>query len=366
MNMEIEKRLITPPNEKPLMIVYAGTNGAGKSHFTEIVQHQNPNVEIFDADALAKKLNPLDPAKANMEAGRQTIKNVYEAIEQGRSFSIESTLGGTNAIRQMNAAREQGFHVRLYYIGLDSAEHHIERVAQRVAQGGHHISDEDIRRRYQSSLDNLPKAMRLADDTYVFDNTKVFTIKLEVQQGLIQYRDPQTPHWVERIIKSWENEQKHFLQDLKNDKDRLSEHLREASDALQTAKKQLVPLNELKSLVRQRDQYAAQLEEMKPKGIIQKVFNPNAKSIELVESTINRIDQQMAKLQKQIPPQAEIPLIQGQIGMLRGIISAVNNALQRVSQQILAIQNERQIHQMQSQRQQTRTYVHSQSQELEL
>ena len=52
-------------------------------------------------------------------------------------------------------AAKRGIEVRVFFVGLDSAEAHIERVRQRVDAGGHDIPEADIRRRYRHSLINL-------------------------------------------------------------------------------------------------------------------------------------------------------------------------------------------------------------------
>lgn len=44
------------------MTVLAETNGAGKSRLAEILQHQNTDVEVIDADAIARRMNPQDPS----------------------------------------------------------------------------------------------------------------------------------------------------------------------------------------------------------------------------------------------------------------------------------------------------------------
>lgn len=47
----------------------------------------------------------------------------------------------------------------------------VERVRQRVANGGHDVSEDKIRSRYQRSLQLLLDAVECADRAYVFDNS---------------------------------------------------------------------------------------------------------------------------------------------------------------------------------------------------
>ncbi|MOA44929.1 hypothetical protein D3C78_1672720 [compost metagenome] len=64
----------------------------------------------------------------------------------------------------MKTAKEQGYKVVMYYIGLQDVQMHIDRVASRVEQGGHWIAEEDIRWRYGQSLSNLRPALEISDE----------------------------------------------------------------------------------------------------------------------------------------------------------------------------------------------------------
>jgi hypothetical protein len=54
---------------------------------------------------------------------------------------------------------------------LESPELHIARVESRVARGGHDISEEDIRRRYERSRLNLIDLLPVLRALRIFDNS---------------------------------------------------------------------------------------------------------------------------------------------------------------------------------------------------
>ena len=153
---------------KPLAVFYTGTNGAGKSSLRSI--NSFPDLKTIDPDAIARTINPDDPRSVDVQAGREAIRQFREAIAQRQGFSMETTLTGRSVLDRLRKAKEAGFTVHLYYVGLSSAELNIERVAVRVANGGHHIDEADIRRRYTESLENLPRAMELADSGAIYSN----------------------------------------------------------------------------------------------------------------------------------------------------------------------------------------------------
>jgi len=68
--------------------------------------------------------------------------------------------------------RANGWSVALYYFWLPSPEDSIARVANRVSQGGHHIPDEVIYRRFKTGIWNMRHLyLPLADTAAIYDNS---------------------------------------------------------------------------------------------------------------------------------------------------------------------------------------------------
>lgn len=84
---------------------------------------------------------------------------------------IETTLAGNWTTSTIRAALEQSFFTRLFYICLDNPERSIQRVRERVAQGGHDVPDADVRRRYTRSLSNARHVLQIVQQALVFDNS---------------------------------------------------------------------------------------------------------------------------------------------------------------------------------------------------
>jgi predicted ABC-type ATPase len=108
---------------------------------------------------------------ANAAAWKQGRKLLQRAIEQRLDFTFETSLGD-NAMRALLAeAAKRGVEVHVFYVGLGSADAHIERVRQRVRAGGHDIPEADIRRRYRHSLINLVRLLPVFTELRVYDNS---------------------------------------------------------------------------------------------------------------------------------------------------------------------------------------------------
>ena len=100
----------------------------------------------IDPDAIARRIDPKNPESKRVTAGKEVIISVNKYIDEGKNLSIETTLAGKNAIRQIIKAKSKGYEVTMFYIALRNVHQNIERVAMRVKNGGHDIPTEDILR----------------------------------------------------------------------------------------------------------------------------------------------------------------------------------------------------------------------------
>jgi predicted ABC-type ATPase len=119
-----------------------------------------------------------------------------------KSFVVETTLSGTTMLHLMGDARRWGYRVHLMFIGVDQVTTNIERVVQRVANGGHHVPEKDVRRRYTRSMRNLAWATTYATELTIFDNssTSGATTVLAIHNGHITLRAPYLPPWVIKAL----------------------------------------------------------------------------------------------------------------------------------------------------------------------
>ena len=83
---------------------------------------------------------------------------------------------------------------------MDNPERSIQRVCERVARGGHDVPEQDVRRRYERSLQNLPDVLRRVHKGVVFENSDDRPRKvLETQAGVIVWRADSETAWVARL-----------------------------------------------------------------------------------------------------------------------------------------------------------------------
>ena len=97
------------------------------------------------------------------------LQEIDACTEAGESFAFETTLSGIHYLQRIEEWKKWGYTVKLWFIGLNSPEFAISRVAERVAQGGHNIPEEVIRRRFRAGLRNLPEYQKAVNSWVVLN-----------------------------------------------------------------------------------------------------------------------------------------------------------------------------------------------------
>lgn len=162
------------PERRGRIVVAAGTNGAGKSVIAGEFLSARADGAYFNPDLAAKAMADRDGltlAEANARAWNLGFELLNRSIERNKDFSFETTLGGNSITQALMRAAASGLEVLVFYVGLDSPDRHIPRVAARVARGGHPIPAEKIRDRYSKSLANLIKLLAGASEVRIYDNS---------------------------------------------------------------------------------------------------------------------------------------------------------------------------------------------------
>jgi predicted ABC-type ATPase len=155
------------------IVIIAGPNGAGKTTFAREFLPNEADCPIFiNADLIAAGLSPFKPEVAAIKAGRLMLEEIKEHIHKGNSFAFETTLSGRGYVRMIREWRNNGYQAKLIFLSLTSPEEAIARVAARCKQGGHHISDEVVRRRFHSGWKHFQEVYKHEVDVWrLYDNS---------------------------------------------------------------------------------------------------------------------------------------------------------------------------------------------------
>jgi len=158
----------------PKLYIIAGCNGAGKTtaSFTILPEILGCK-EFINADEIAKGLSPFQPESVAVQAGRIMLARMDELFQKGETFAFETTLATKSYKQKIEWAQANGYEVTLLFFWLRNVTMAKERVAQRVAEGGHSIPSETIERRYHNGIANLFAIyIDMVDICYIFDNSE--------------------------------------------------------------------------------------------------------------------------------------------------------------------------------------------------
>ena len=187
----IERRSSGGEGVKTFTII-GGVNGVGKSSLTGVLKTETAGLgTIIDVD----KLTAVQGVSA-LEGGKIALRQIRDCIDKELSFTQESTLSGRQIRSAASQAKERGFFVRLYYVGLDSPEECLARIANRVARGGHDVGSEDVIRRFSGRWDAVSRVLPYCDEARFFDNGNGFTEVAEYVGGVLALKGDLRPGWV--------------------------------------------------------------------------------------------------------------------------------------------------------------------------
>ena len=183
----------------------AGGNGAGKNTFYK-TRLEPLGLPFVNADFLAKQLYPEQPEIHSYEAAKIAEKMRTQLLEEGRTFCFETIFSHPSKIDFIAQAKALGYEVILVFIHLNTVSLNQARVAQRVSEGGHNVSENKVSDRIPRVLQNIKKALPLCDTCYFLDNSRLdnpFQQIAHIQNGQLLYKTEQMPSWAEIMLNDY-------------------------------------------------------------------------------------------------------------------------------------------------------------------
>ena len=181
----------------PVVYMFGGPNGAGKSTFYNSAGSGYPQV---NADVLLAQ----NPSLTLAGAAVLQVRRIKQLLAERATFSTENNLYKPNNYNLVREYQALGYWVGVIYVSLASAAHCKERVAGRVAQGGHNIPEKQIEERFAGGLETLKLMYRVPNRLLLLDNTSPSRELnrqplLTVEHGRITQEAAALPPWVAAI-----------------------------------------------------------------------------------------------------------------------------------------------------------------------
>lgn len=149
--------------QQPRLLVFAGPNGSGKSTVTAGIE---PVGVYVNADQIQ-----ADSGCSTLDAAIEA-EQIREMLFNARAdFTFETVLSTDRNLKLLQRAKEAGYDIFAVFVLTKDPAINIRRVQERAAAGGHDVPADKIVSRYYKSLDNLKRLVRIADRTFVIDNS---------------------------------------------------------------------------------------------------------------------------------------------------------------------------------------------------
>jgi predicted ABC-type ATPase len=176
---------------QPTFWLIGGPDGVGKTTFAmKRLEAISGSINFVNFDEISRGLSPLRPAAAEREAARIAPARVAHFIDSGSTFAMETTLSGRAQLRLIERAHAGGLAANLLYFSARDPVICLERIARRVAEGGHDVPEEIVRRRFARSLANLPSYLAACDLWRVYEASGPSpALALEGRRTTVTHRD---------------------------------------------------------------------------------------------------------------------------------------------------------------------------------
>lgn len=179
---------------KKIYTIIGGVNGSGKSSLTGVLQSESNDLgTIIDVDKLNIKYGD------KLTGGKEAVNLISNCIENGLSFTQETTLSGHKTARTAQKAKNNGYYIRLYYVGISSVDESLKRIANRVSKGGHDIPPLDVIRRFNSRYNDISAILPFCDEAIFYDNENGFKAVAEYKEKEFKIIGSPVPEWVNEL-----------------------------------------------------------------------------------------------------------------------------------------------------------------------
>ena len=175
-----------------------GVNGAGKSSLTGALKEERSDLGVIvDPDKITQALGGDEYA-----GGKLAVQRIEDALQRGENLTQETTLSGGYPRRLVKRAKQAGYTVRLYYVGIDTLQDCLQRIQNRVAKGGHDIARTEVERRFFRRSRDAVKILPYCDEAKFFDNNNGFVLVAEYHGGQIFPQTQTPPQWLRELMEA--------------------------------------------------------------------------------------------------------------------------------------------------------------------
>jgi len=194
-------------NETPQLLIIAGGNGAGKSSSSKYISP--PKAMIYDPDKEIKRIEsqyPDLPAASIYYAVQNYFLDQVDLVLKNKlNFTIETNFRDAGLMDTVERFRKAGYSIGMVYMLLPNIQLSMERVNNRVREGGHAVDEDSIRTNFYEGQKNLLYFANRFDHIELINAAgepgKLQSL-LSIISGKLAYYNEGPPEWAKEVIDS--------------------------------------------------------------------------------------------------------------------------------------------------------------------
>ncbi len=134
------------------------------------------------------------------EKEKAASERIETALKDGISFSYEATLHGEFSKELCRRAKDAGYAVRLYYVGLDPVDENLLRIKNRAKNSGANAVYQEVQNQYAHRMDDLTVVLPYCDCADFYDNYNGFALIARKVDGHIESVGDYHPQWTTKLL----------------------------------------------------------------------------------------------------------------------------------------------------------------------
>ena len=127
-------------------------------------------------------------------------EHIETALKDGISFSYETTLHGEFSKELCRRAKDAGYAVRRYYVGLDPVDENLLRIKNHAKNGGSNAVRQEVQNQYAHRMDDLTVILPYCDCADFYDNYNGFALIARKVDGHIELVGNYRPQWITQLL----------------------------------------------------------------------------------------------------------------------------------------------------------------------
>ena len=193
---------------KPKLIIIAGPNGSGKTSITnQILKHKwiHDCIYINPDNIAEEKFDGWNDLDSVLKAAQFAQELREKCIINKESLIFETVLSAMDKIDFIENAIENGYFVRLFFVGTNHPSINASRIVSRVLKGGHDVPITKIITRYSKSISNCSYLSKIVDRLYIYDNSEDFVqpkLLFRTKNGVVEKFYSEINPWAQPIFES--------------------------------------------------------------------------------------------------------------------------------------------------------------------